>query len=107
MALTSPFGLATTYGSGFVGRYQADKTTLQTININPAIAYRVTDWLSIGAGLSAQYAEAGFSNFLNSSTIAAQTLGARFRCRTAISACTATPGRSATMLARRCSPGPA
>jgi long-chain fatty acid transport protein len=75
LALTSPFGLATTYGSGFVGRYQADKTTLQTININPAIAYRVTDWLSIGAGLSAQYAEAGFSNFLNSSTIAAQTFG--------------------------------
>ena len=75
LALTVPFGLATTYGANFVGRYQADKTTLETININPAIAYRITDWLSIGAGLSVQYATADFSNFIDTSAIASQSFG--------------------------------
>ena len=75
LAITAPFGLATTYGSNFVGRYQADKTDLRTININPAIAYQVTPWLSIGAGFSAQYARGVFSSFINSSTIATTTFG--------------------------------
>ena len=75
LALTTPFGLSTSYGANFVGRYQADKTDLETININPAIAYQVNSWLSLGAGLSAQYARADFSNFLNSSTLAVQATG--------------------------------
>ncbi|MDP9095746.1 MAG: OmpP1/FadL family transporter [Pseudomonadota bacterium] len=75
LALTSPFGLATTYPGDFVGRYQAEKTTLQTLNINPSIGYRVLPWLSVGAGVSAMYARAEFSNFINSSTAAASVLG--------------------------------
>ena len=74
LALTSPFGLATNYGSNFVGRYNADKTDLRTININPAIAYQVTPWLSVGAGISAQYGSAEFSTDINSSTIATSLL---------------------------------
>ena len=70
LAITSPFGLATTYGGNFVGRYQADKTDLRTININPNVAYQVAPWLSLGAGVSAQYGRAVFSQFINSSTIA-------------------------------------
>ncbi len=69
IAITSPFGLTTTYGPNFVGRYNADKTDLKTLNINPAIAYQVTSWLSLGAGFSAQYARAEFSSVINSSTI--------------------------------------
>lgn len=70
LALTTPFGLSTIYGPNFIGRYNADKTDLRTININPAIAYQVTPWLSLGAGLSAQYGSAEFSTGINSSTIA-------------------------------------
>ena len=70
LAVTSPFGLATTYGANFVGRYQADKTDLRTIDINPSIAYQVAPWVSLGAGFSAQYGRAVFSQYLNSSTIA-------------------------------------
>ncbi len=70
LALTTPFGLSTIYGANFLGRYNADKTDLRTININPAIAYKVTPWLSLGAGLSAQYASAEFATGINSSTIA-------------------------------------
>lgn len=75
LAITTPFGLATTYGPNFAGRYQADKTDLKTFNINPAIAYQVASWLSLGAGFSAQYARAEFSSFINSSTIGTQALG--------------------------------
>jgi long-chain fatty acid transport protein len=69
LALTTPFGLSTGYGANFVGRYQADNTSLATYDVNPAIAWKVTDWLSLGAGVSAQHADAQFSNFLNSSAL--------------------------------------
>ncbi len=75
LALTTPFGLTTTYGPGFVGRYQADKTELKTLNINPAVAYQVTNWLSLGAGLSAQYGRAEFTSALNSRTLAFSATG--------------------------------
>jgi long-chain fatty acid transport protein len=75
LGVTAPYGLDTYYGPGFVGRYQADKTSLRTININPSVAYQVTPWLSLGVGVSAQYADAEFSTFLNSSALAFQALG--------------------------------
>ena len=74
LGITSPFGLATTYGTNFIGRYQADKTELKTLNINPSFAYQVLSWLSLGAGFSAQYGRAEFSSVLNSSTIGTQAL---------------------------------
>ena len=35
LALTAPFGLRSQYDSGWVGRYQAIKSDIETININP------------------------------------------------------------------------
>ena len=70
LALTSPFGLKSQYGSDWVGRYQAIKSDLETININPNIAYRVTDWLSIGGGPAIQHAGAELTNAINSTTVA-------------------------------------
>ena len=75
VAVTSPFGLSTYYGPGFAGRYQADKTELQTINVNPAVAYRVRPWLSLGAGFSAEHATAEFATATNSRTISALVFG--------------------------------
>jgi long-chain fatty acid transport protein len=52
LAMTAPFGLATQYNSNWVGRYQAIKSNLEVININPNIAYRITgmalDWGGTG-----------------------------------------------------------
>lgn len=75
LALTSPFGLATYYGPNFVGRYQADKTELTTIDINPNIAWKVTDWLSLGAGFSANDATAEFASAINSPAVGFAALG--------------------------------
>lgn len=54
-ALTSPFGLATSYKDGWVGRYRALDSQITTINFNPSLSYKICDKLSIGGGLQAQY----------------------------------------------------
>ncbi len=69
LALTAPFGLETQYDSGWVGRYQAIKSDIETININPNVAYRVADWLSVGGGPAIQHAHTEFSNAINATTI--------------------------------------
>src|SRR5262249_18998270 len=38
---------------------------LKTININPSVAYRLLDQLSVGAGMSVQYAHVKITNFLD------------------------------------------
>ena len=70
IAINSPFGLATEWDDGWVGRYHALKSELKTININPSVSYKVNDKLSVGAGVSAMYAEAELSNAINLSAIA-------------------------------------
>lgn len=58
LGVNAPFGAKTNYEEGWVGRYQALDTKLTAININPSIAYKVNDKVSLGAGLSAQRADA-------------------------------------------------
>ena len=70
LAVTVPFGLKSQYDSGWVGRYQAIKSELDVVNVNPNIAYRVTDWLSIGGGPAIQHANAELTNAINSTTLA-------------------------------------
>jgi long-chain fatty acid transport protein len=77
LGLNAPFGLATEYNDGWIGRYHALKSEVKTINVNPSIAFRVNDMLSLGAGISAQYIEAELSNAIDIGTINAlpQVLG--------------------------------
>lgn len=63
IGINSPFGLKTEYDSSWVGRVQAIKSDMKTININPSIAYRVSDTLSLGAGFSFQHVEAELTSF--------------------------------------------
>jgi long-chain fatty acid transport protein len=69
LAISAPFGLETQYDSGWVGRYQAIKSDIETININPNVAYRVSEWLSIGGGPAIQHAHTEFTNAINSTTL--------------------------------------
>lgn len=61
LAVTAPFGLKTDYGNHWAGADHGYKSAIVTIDLNPSLAYRVNDWLSVGAGISAQYARAKFS----------------------------------------------
>ncbi len=60
-----PFGLKTEYDDQWIGRFQADKSELKTININPSIAFKISDQLSFGAGLSLMRAEATLTRSVN------------------------------------------
>jgi len=52
VALYSNFGLATDYSLNWVGRYYLTNSSLITGQVNPNIAYRINEWLSVGAGFS-------------------------------------------------------
>jgi len=65
VGLSSPYGLATSYTKGWVGRYLALETELQTINLNLALAYKVSDTVSIGLGVSGVHGDATLSNAVN------------------------------------------
>ncbi len=69
LAINAPFGLETNYRRNWVGRYQAVKSALTGVNINPSLAWRLSDELSIGAGLSAQYLDATLSNAVDSGAV--------------------------------------
>jgi long-chain fatty acid transport protein len=70
LALTAPFGLTTEYNADWVGRYQAIRSRLVTVNVNPNAAYRLADWLAVGGGPVLQHANAEFTNAINSSAVA-------------------------------------
>ena len=69
LGVNSPFGLETQYDNGWVGSYQALKSQLQTININPSVSFKANNRLSLGAGINIQYADATLSNALDVGTI--------------------------------------
>jgi len=45
-----PFGLITDYGSGYAGRYYANKSEVTTLTFQPTVSYAFNDKVSIGFG---------------------------------------------------------
>ena len=60
-----PFGLKTEYDDGWLGRYQALKSEIKTINVNPALSWKVTDQFWLGVGANYQHFEATLTNNVN------------------------------------------
>ena len=61
LGMTVPYGLGTEYGAtwgNFEGAKKGNQSMVMTIDINPNIAWKVSDKLSVGAGISLQYAKA-------------------------------------------------
>lgn len=63
LGVNAPFGLQTEYNAAWVGRYHAIKSNIQTVNINPSLAYQVNDALSLGAGLDYQHISGELSSY--------------------------------------------
>lgn len=57
VVIGSFFGLGINYGDHWSGRYYVQDGSLLTAGINPNIAYRLTEWLSLGAGISMEGAK--------------------------------------------------
>lgn len=62
IALTAPFGLESEYPSNWVGRFHAINSSLETININPAVSFQPFDGVWLGAGPVIQYISADLTN---------------------------------------------
>lgn len=54
-SLLSYFGLGLDYGDNWVGRYYVEKSDFLTLALSPSVAYKVNDWLSIGAMFNVLY----------------------------------------------------
>ena len=65
LGVNVPFGLKTEYSEGWIGRFQSIKSEVKTVNINPAIAFKLNDQLSVGLGVSAMWAQAELTRALN------------------------------------------
>ncbi len=64
-----PYGSSTEYEDDWVGRYTTLESGIGVIDINPAVSYRVSDTIRIGAGVSFQRLTAELSSALDSGTI--------------------------------------
>ncbi len=70
LGINAPFGLQTEYNQDWVGRFQAIKSKLQTINLNPSVSYDVNDQVSVGAGLNYQTITGDLTSAINWAAIA-------------------------------------
>ncbi|EAS64800.1 outer membrane protein transport protein [Photobacterium angustum] len=70
LALFSNYGVTTKYPNDFNAGSLAGKTSLETFNFNPNIAYRLNPHFSIGGGVSLVYANAEFDRRLGALSLA-------------------------------------
>lgn len=56
MSVFSVAGASLDPDNSWVGRFQLQEISLLTITANPSVAYRVSDWFSLGVGFQAMYA---------------------------------------------------
>ncbi len=90
VGINAPFGLKTEYDSGWMGRFQAIKSEVKTINLNPSVSYQVNDSFSIGAGLNYQHIKGELSSAVNyAGAVYAATLAAGASAATAAATATA------------------
>jgi long-chain fatty acid transport protein len=65
IGVNTPFGLRTIHDGEWMGRFQAQKSESMAVNVNPAIAYKMSDTLTIGGGVNVQRFEATLTNAVN------------------------------------------
>ena len=70
LGINAPFGLQTQYDANWMGRFQAIKSKIQTVNLNPSVSYQFNDTVSVGAGLNYQRVQGELSGVTNYSAAA-------------------------------------
>jgi long-chain fatty acid transport protein len=64
LAVTAPFSFTSDYDPSGWQRYSAIRSRLLTLDFQPSVAFKATEWLSVGAALNIQYSDAWLSNAL-------------------------------------------
>lgn len=65
LGIGAPFGNGTQWSKDWIGRFQGTKSELQTVNVNPSLAYKPSENLSLGFGANYQRGEAEFVQQVN------------------------------------------
>jgi long-chain fatty acid transport protein len=68
LGIGAPFGLKTEYDTPWKGGAHSNSFEIKTININPSVAWRANEWLSLGAGVSWQKVDAEYKRVAAVST---------------------------------------
>lgn len=69
LGINAPYALSTRYAPDWVGRYHTTTSEIETVSINPVVAYRVTDALSIGGGPQIDYTKTKLANAIDFGTL--------------------------------------
>ncbi|HEX8238210.1 MAG TPA: outer membrane protein transport protein [Allosphingosinicella sp.] len=64
LTVTAPFSFTSDYDPTGWQRYSAIRSRLLTLDFQPSVAVKATDWISVGAALNIQYSDAWLSNAL-------------------------------------------
>ena len=63
--ISAPYGLKTEYNDGWMGRYQALRSSLKTIDVTSSVAWAVSPEFSLGLSVIAEKVTADLSNAVN------------------------------------------
>jgi long-chain fatty acid transport protein len=74
LGLNSPFGLGIKYNDDWPGGANVIKADIQTLNFNPTVAVKITDYLAAGAGLDIMYFKFDMKRILPLPLVGPQTL---------------------------------
>lgn len=65
LGLSAPFGLSTDYDDpNWIGRYHSLKSEIKTVNVNPSVAYKVSDRVAVGLGINYQKIDAEMTSLV-------------------------------------------
>ena len=70
IGLNAPFGLKTEWDDGWIGRFHAVESEVKTVNINPTVAWKINEMVSVGGGFSAQWLDTTLSNAVSYRAVA-------------------------------------
>ena len=74
-SFNAPWGLVTSQDEPWIGRYHGITSALRSYNFTPMLAWKPTDWLSLGAGFQVQYLTARLTSAVDvGSAIASQAV---------------------------------
>ena len=62
IGVNAPFGLSTKYEDDWIGRFAAIDSDVKSLNVNPVLSYRLSQYLSLGAGIQLQHLDARLTN---------------------------------------------
>jgi long-chain fatty acid transport protein len=65
VATTSPFGLATKAPANWAGQVYSRDSEIFSLNVNPMVSYRISDRLSVGAGVQFQHFKADLTQAIS------------------------------------------